>query len=92
MGNNDTFYNMDEVRGWGVRGLREKYSKHITKCMEKETFKMIGGVTLFLIGFYMICDGNEKYGYWEGVRKMISPSMDKAYIEDATDMGYKIPR
>lgn len=39
MGSNDTFVNMDEVRGWGVRALREihgkKFSRNKGKCLLK---------------------------------------------------------
>lgn len=86
----NTFANMDEVRGWGVRGIRTNQLKHINSRMARQTVQMTAGTVLFLTGLFLICDGNEKYGYWEGVKKMCSKEMDKAYIEDAASMGYKI--
>ncbi len=90
MGDNTTFVNMDEVRGWGVRAMREFYGKKIDKKMTKEMFKIMAGTGLFLIGLYLVASGNENYGFWEGVKRTASKEMDEAYLDDAIEQGYKL--
>lgn len=90
MGSNDTFVNMDELRGWGVRALRETQSGKIATKKGKYFLQMIVGTGIFLAGLSVILDATEKYGIWEGVENTISKRMDAAYIEDAHGMGYKI--
>lgn len=90
MGSNDTFVNMDEVRGWGVRALREVHGGMISRKKGKALGKMLVGTVLFLTGLGLICDANEKYGMWEGVEKLISKDMDAAFVKDAHSQGYAI--
>lgn len=90
METNTTFVNMDEVRGWGVRAMREVYGKKIDKKMTKETLKIMAGTGLFLIGLYLVASGNENYGFWHGVERMASKDMDKAFLDDAIKQGYKL--
>lgn len=90
MGNNDTFVNMDEVRGWGVRALREIHGKRFSRNKGKCLLKIMAGTGMFLVGLGLIMDGNEKYGFWEGAERIINKDMDDAYVKDAHSMGYKI--
>jgi hypothetical protein len=90
MGDNTTFVNMDEVRGWGVRAMREVYGKSIDKKMTKETLKIMAGTGLFFFGLGLITNGFENYGFWHGVERMASKDMHKAYLDDAIEQGYKL--
>lgn len=90
MGSNDTFVNMDEVRGWGVRALREVHGNKISRKKGKCLAEMFVGTALFLVGLGLVCDANEKYGIWEGVERVISKDMEDAFVKDAHSMGYKI--
>lgn len=90
MGNNDTFVNMDEVRGWGVRALREVHGAKIARKKGKTLGELFVGTVLILVGLGLVCDANEKYGKWEGVERIISKDMDDAFVKDAHAQGYVI--
>lgn len=90
METNTTFVNMDEVRGWGVRAMREVYGKRIDKKMTKEMLKVATGTGIFLIGLGLVTSGIENYGFWHGCKRMASKEMDKAFLDDAIDQGYKL--
>lgn len=87
---NNTFINSDEVRGWGIRCLRERHRKEYIKKRDKAYLVGGFGILLLTVGVSMMIDGFEKGGKYQGVLNTINESVDKAAFDMAADEGYKI--
>lgn len=87
---NNTFLNSDEVRGWGIRGLRERHRKEFMKKRDKAYLIGAFGTLLLTVGVSMMIDGFEKAGKYQGVLNIINEAVDKAVFDMAENEGYKI--
>ena len=87
---NNTFINSDEVRGWGIRCLRERHRKEYIKKRDGAYLMGGFGILLLTVGVSMMIDGFEKGGKYQGVLNTINESVDKAAFDMAADEGYKI--
>lgn len=86
----NTFINMDEVRGWGIRGLRQVHGKDMTKRRDKYYVIALVGVALTTIGMSMMIDGYHKAGKYQGAMNVCSERMDEALLKDMERQGYKL--
>ena len=87
---NNTFLNSDEVRGWGIRYLRERHRKDFTKKRDKAYLIGAFGTLLLTVGVSMMIDGFEKGGKYQGILNTISEAVDRESFEAAANEGYKI--
>lgn len=87
---NNTFLNSDEVRGWGIRCLRERHRKEFIKKRDKAYLIGGFGILLLTVGVSMMIDGFEKGGKYQGVLNVINEAVDKAAFDMAEKEGYKI--
>ena len=87
---NNTFLNADEVRGWGIRCLRERHCKEYIKKRDDAYLAGGFGILLLTVGVSMMIDGFEKGGKYQGVLNTINEAVDKAAFDMAADKGYKI--
>ena len=87
---NNTFLNSDEVRGWGIRYLRERHRKDFTKKRDKAYLIGAFGTLLLTVGVSMMIDGFEKGGKYQGILNTISEAVDRESFETAANEGYKI--
>lgn len=88
----NTFLNSDEVRGWGIRALRERHRKEYIKKRDGAYLMGGFGILLLTVGVSMMIDGFEKGGKYQGVLNTINEEVDKAAFEMAEKEGYKILR
>lgn len=87
---NNTFLNSDEVRGWGIRCLRERHRKDFTKKRDKAYLIGAFGTLLLTVGVSVMIDGFEKGGKYQGILNTISEAVDRESFETAANEGYKI--
>lgn len=87
---NNTFLNSDEVRGWGIRCLRERHRKDFMKKRDKAYLIGAVGTLLLTVGVSMMIDGFEKGGKYQGILNTISEAVDRESFETAANEGYKI--
>lgn len=87
---NNTFLNSDEVRGWGIRCLRERHRKEYLKKRDGAYAVGVVGALLLTVGACVMMDSFEKAGKYQGVLNTINEAVDKAAFEMAENEGYKI--
>lgn len=87
---NNTFVNADEVRGWGIRALRERHRKEFIKKRDGAYAVGLVGAILLTVGAWVMMDGFEKGGKYQGILNTINESVDKAAFDMAEKEGYKI--
>ena len=87
---NNTFINSDEVRGWGIRCLRERHRKEYIKKRDDAYAVALVGAILLTVGACVMMDSFEKAGKCQGVLNTINEVVDKAAFDMAADEGYKI--
>lgn len=86
----NTFINIDEVRGWGIRGMRECHSKDMTKQRDKGYIWAGVGVLVTTIGLCIMADGYRNAGLWQGVINLASRRADECFLKDMERQGYKL--
>lgn len=86
----NTFINMDEVRGWGIRGLRECHSKDMIKQRDKGYIWASIGLAITVVGLCIMADGYNKAGKWQGAMNLASRRADEAFLRDMDRHGYKL--
>lgn len=84
----DTFVNMDEAKGWAIRGLVS--SDGFKRRRIREIILYLLGCILTAIGFSMATDHIYKLGWKDGLRNMASDRTDDAVRDDVRDAGYAI--
>lgn len=89
---NNAFVNSDEVRGWGIRCLRERHRKEYIKKRDGAYLMGGFGILLLTVGVSMMIDGFEKGGKYQGVLNVINEEVDKAALDMAEKEGYKFLR
>ena len=87
---NNTFINSDEVRGWGIRCLRERHRKEYIKKRDDAYAVALVGAILLTVGACVMMDSFEKAGKYQGILNTINEAVDKAAFDMAADEGYKI--
>lgn len=87
---NNTFANADEVRGWGIRYLRERHRKEFIKKRDGAYAVGLVGAILLNVGAWVMMDGFEKGGKYQGILNTINEAVDKASFDMAEKEGYKI--
>ena len=86
----NTFINSDEVRGWGIRCLRERHRKEYIKKRDDAYAVALVGAILLTVGACVMMDSFEKAGKYQGILNTINEAVDKAAFDMAADEGYKI--
>lgn len=86
----NTFINMDEVRGWGIRGMRECYSKYMAKQRDKGYILASVGLAITVIGLCIMADGYHNAGKWQGAMNLASRRADEAFLKYMERYGYKL--
>lgn len=87
---NNTFINSDEVRGWGIRCLRERHRKEYIKKRDKAYAVGLVGAIMLTIGGCVMMDSFERAGKYQGILNTISEAVDRESFETAANEGYKI--
>lgn len=87
---NNTFLNSDEVRGWGIRCLRERHRKEYIKKRDGAYAVGLVGAILLTVGACVMMDNFERAGKYQGVLNTISEAVDRESFETAANEGYKI--
>ena len=82
-----TFVNHDELRGWGIKGLR-RHRGDFTGYKNKRFIQAMVAFGFAYTGFLMFGDLMEKKGFWRGVNTLIDEKWDAEYLKDAKDNGY----
>ena len=89
---NNTFLNADEVRGWGIRSLRERHRKEFIKKRDGAYAAGVVGALLLTVGACAMMDSFEKAGKYQGVLNVINEAVDKTAFDMAEKEGYKFLR